>query len=171
MIPILLAPLLTKLAESGLNLLGNAVLNKGKQVVEDKLGVSLDAVVETEEGRQQLLQLQTDHEEELLELAIADRKVDLEFYQVDAADRDSARAMNSAIATSADATWLAKNITPILALIVVVGGGAMIGLSTETDIRMAAVGIVTLVLGFYFGTSNANRLKDNTINNLSGVSK
>ncbi len=171
MIPLLLVPLLEKLASSGLNLIGNAVLNKGKQVVEDKLGVSLDDAMLTEEGKQKLLQLQNDHEEQLLTLALEDRKIDLDFYKADAEDRDSARDMNTKISTSAEASWLAKDIVPILSLIVVIGGGIMLATSNDTDTRMAIVGIMTLVLGFYFGTSSQSKAKDTTISNLSGSQK
>jgi hypothetical protein len=163
MIPLILAPLLAKLAESGLSLIGNAVLNKGKDFVEEKLGVSLEDSVATEQGKQALLQLQTDHEEALIAAAIENRKVDLDFYKADAADRSSARDMNTAINESAYSSWLSKNIVPMIALIVVVGGGLLIGFSPEADVRLGVTSIVTLVLGFYFGTSASSKIKDVTI--------
>ena len=153
MLPLLLAPLLAKLAESGLGLLGNAVLNKGKQVVEEKLGVSLDSLVETEEGKQALLQLQTDHEEFLISAALDNRKLDLEFDKLQAAGTADARAMNTAIQESQYATWLSKNITPILALLVTFGGGAGILWSPESDVRLGLTALVSSVLTYYFGTS------------------
>jgi len=172
MIPLLLAPLLTKLAESGLNLIGNAVLNKGKDFVEEKLGVSLDDAIGTEEGKLKLLQLQVDKEQDLLDYALENRKVDLDYYKVDAADRASARDMNSRTQESENASWLSKNIVAILALIVVIGGGCMIAFIPDDGLRMGVIGVVTLVLGFYFGTSSSNSKKDTVISNLSqGVRK
>lgn len=171
MIPLILAPLLMKLAESGLGLIGNAVLNKGKQVVEDKLGVSLDDALGTEEGKQKLLQLQTNHEQFLITAALEERKVDLEFYKVDSADRDSARSMNAAISASDSSSWLSKNIVAILALVVVLGGGLILAFGSDTDVKIAVVGIIMLVLGFYFGTSASSKIKDSTISNLAGAAK
>lgn len=167
MIPLILAPLLTKLAESGLNLIGNAVLNKGKDFVEDKLGVNLEDALGTEEGKLKLLQLQVDKEESLLEFALENRKIDLDYYKVDAEDRASARDMNTRIQESEYSTWLSKNIVPILALTVVIGGGCMIAFIPDDGLRMGVIGVVTLVLGFYFGTSSSSAKKDATISNLS----
>lgn len=157
--PVLLAQLLAQ----GLGLIGSAVLNKGKAVVEQKLGVSLDLALESPEGKQQLLQLQVDHEEFLITSALADK-------QLDATDTSSARAMNTQISTSEQASFLATNIVPVLALIVVIGGGWTIATSSVPDVRLAAVAIVTLVLGFYFGSSSASKTKDATIANLTAPS-
>lgn len=166
MVPLLLAPLLAKLAESGLTLIGNAVLNKGKQVVEEKLGVSLDTELETLEGKQALLQLQTEHEQFLLTAAIENRKIDM-------ADTADARAREVAIAAT-DSSWLAKNIVPILALVVTVGGGLGMIYSPEDDVRLGLASIISLVLGYYFGTSKGNDRQAAAIQNLAanqGVAK
>lgn len=69
------------------------------------------------------------------------------------ADTQSARQRESDIATSANAPMLNKVITPILALVVTVGGGVMLWYSQDADTKMAIVGLMTLVLGYYFGTS------------------
>lgn len=167
-------PFVLSLLAQGLGLIGNAVLAKGKDVIEQKLGVNLEESLQTDEGKQKLLQLQVDHEEFLINSAIENRKIDLDLYKVDAADRSDARGMNTRIEESNNASWMAKNIVPVLALLVVVGGGTMIWASPDTDTKMAAISIVTLVLGFYFGTSSSSRSKDATISNLSqssGVSK
>jgi hypothetical protein len=173
MIPLLLAPLLTKLAESGLNLIGNAVLNKGKDFVEEKLGVNLDDALKTEEGQLKLLQLQNDREEDLLSYALENRKVDLEFYKIDAEDRNSARQREVAVAQT-DSSWLAKNIVPILALIVTVGGGAGMIYSPQDDVRLGLASIIALVLGYYFGTSKGSDRQATAIQTLAqnqGASK
>lgn len=171
MIPLILAPLLAKLAESGLNLIGNAVLNKGKDYVEEKLGVSLDEATKTEAGMLHLQQLQNDHEEMLILAAVEHRKVDLDFYKVDAANADSARKREIAIANT-DSSWLAKNIVPILAILVTVGGGFMVAFSPEPDVRLGVISIIMLVLGYYFGTSKGNDRQSAAIQNLSqGVTK
>lgn len=169
MAPILmaLAPLLQGLAANGLSLIGNAVMAKGKDFVEEKLGVNLEDAMQTEEGRFKLLQLQNDHEEFLITSALENRKLDLDFYKIDGQDRNSARDMETRTQESEHASWLAKNIVPILALTVVVGGGAGIIYHPDDSVRMALIGVVTMVLGFYFGTSNSSKGKDTTIANLA----
>lgn len=163
MLPLLLAPLLAQLASSGLGLISQAVQAKGKEFIEDKLGVKLDEAVQTEDGKLKLLQLQEDHQEFLLANALENRKIDLQFAQSDLDNTKSARDMETKIQESEHASFLAKNIVPMLAIIVVVGGGAGIVFSPDTDVRMALVSVVTMVLGFYFGTSQTSKNKDITI--------
>lgn len=165
--PVLVAALL----EKGLGLLGNAVLAKGKDVIEEKLGVDLEKATQTPEGLQKLRQLEIDHEEFLLTNAIENRKIDLQDKALDIGNTTNARDMNTRIQESQYASWLAKNITPVLALIVVVGGGAMLWGSSNSDVRNAAVVIITLVLGFYFGSTSNSQRKDATIANLTGAPK
>lgn len=158
-IPALIAPLLAQ----GLNLIGNAVMAKGKEWVEERTGVQLEPVL-SEKDVLALRQFEMDHEEELLKLRIEDKKLDL-------ADVQGAREMNTRINESANATWLAKNIPAILAIAVVAIGFLLLGTTKEADVRTAVVGLMTLVLGFYFGSSSNNRQKDETIRALSGVDK
>ena len=49
------------LAQRGLNLLANALLSKGKAVVEDRLGVSIDDMLATPEGIEELRKLELDN--------------------------------------------------------------------------------------------------------------
>lgn len=156
MIPAILAPLLSQ----GLGLISNAVLAKGKEWVEDKTGVKLDQPLSAEDTLK-LRQFEMDHEEELLRLRVEDKRLDL-------ADIQGARDMNTRINESANATWLAKNVPAILALVVIIVGFVLLGITKEADVRTAVVGLMTLVLGFYFGSSSTSRAKDETIRSLSG---
>jgi len=72
------------------------------------------------------------------------------------ADRQDARDREVKIATSDAAPMLNKVITPILALVVTLGGGAVLNFNNDPDVRMAAVSLMTLVLGYYFGTSQGS---------------
>jgi hypothetical protein len=155
-IPALIAPLLAQ----GLSLIGNAVMAKGKEWVEEKTGVNLDQPLSAEDTLK-LRQFEMDHEEELLRLRIEDKRLDL-------ADVQGARDMNTRINESANATWLSKNIPAILALIVIVVGFILLGVTRDADVRTAVVGLMTLVLGFYFGSTSTSRSKDDTIRALSG---
>ena len=158
-IPALIAPLLAQ----GLSLIGNAVMAKGKEWVEEKTGVSLDQPLSAEDTLK-LRQFEMDHEEDLLRLRIEDKRLDL-------ADVQGARDMNTRINESANATWLAKNVPAILALTVVGFGFVLLALTKEADVRTAVVGLMTLVLGFYFGSTSTSRAKDDTIRALSGGSQ
>ncbi len=166
-IPAILAPVLATLAANGLNILAGAVTAKGKEFVEEQLGVDIEASSATPEGLLKLKQLEVDKEEMLLKWATENRKIDLDFYQSDAADRASARDMNTRVNESQHATWLTKNIAAVLALVVVVGCLLLLALNQNSDVRTAAVGLATLVLGFYFGSSSQSKTKDATIEQLS----
>ena len=158
-IPALIAPLLAQ----GLSLIGNAVMAKGKEWVEEKTGVSLDQPLSAEDTLK-LRQFEMDHEEELLRLRIEDKRLDL-------ADVQGARDMNTRINESANATWLAKNVPAILALIVIIVGFLLLGITKDADVRTAVVGLMTLVLGYYFGSTSSSRVKDDAIRALSGGDK
>lgn len=155
-IPALIAPLLAQ----GLNLLGNAVLAKGKDWVEEKTGVKIQPNM-SDEDMLKLRQYEMEHEEELLKLRIEDKRLDL-------ADVQGARDMNTRINESANATWLSKNIPAVLALIVIVVGFILLGTTKDADVRTAVVGLMTLVLGFYFGSTSSSKSKDDVIKALSG---
>lgn len=155
-IPALIAPLLSQ----GLSLISNAVLAKGKEWVEEKTGVNLDQPLSAEDTIK-LRQYEMDHEEELLRLRVEDKRLDL-------ADVQSARDMNTRINESANATWLSKNVPAILALVVIVVGFLLLGTTKDADVRTAVVGLMTLVLGFYFGSTSSSRAKDEVIRSLSG---
>jgi hypothetical protein len=160
MIPALLAPLLSQ----GLSLIGNAVMAKGKDWVEEKTGVKLDGTPLSEADTLKLKQYEMDYEEELMRLRIEDKRLDL-------ADVQGARDMNTRINESANAAWLSKNIPAILALIVIVVGFILLGSAKDADVRTAVVGLMTLVLGFYFGSTSSSKSKDEVIKVLSGGAK
>ena len=155
-IPALIAPLLAQ----GLSLIVNAVMAKGKDWVEEKTGVKIQPNM-SDEDMLRLRQYEMDHEEELLKLRIEDKRLDL-------ADVQGARDMNTRINESANATWLSKNIPAVLALIVIVVGFLLLGTTKDADVRTAVVGLMTLVLGFYFGSTSSSKSKDDVIKALSG---
>ena len=82
--------------------------------------------------------------------------IDAELQKAYLADVASAREREVKIATSDAAPMINKVITPILALVVTLGGGVMLWYSTDGDTKMAVVGLMTLVLGYYFGTSQGS---------------
>jgi hypothetical protein len=83
-------PIVTALLGKGLNLVANAVMAKGKDWVEDKLGVELKPDMTSEDyAKLQIAQMQ--HEEELLKLKLEDNKLDLQELDMRLKDTDSAR--------------------------------------------------------------------------------
>ncbi len=99
MIPAALAAILTPLLGNGLNLVANAVMAKGKDFVEKKLGVELKPDMSPEDlAKIQIAQME--HEEELMRLRIEDDKLDLAELQMLLKDTNDARQREVQIANS-----------------------------------------------------------------------
>jgi hypothetical protein len=92
-------------------------------------------------------------------------ELELEYAKLDAADRDSARKNEAALATSENTPLLNKSVTPILAIVVVVAWGLIqYHLLThvvpnemrEIIIRVLGTldGALVMVLSYYFGASH-----------------
>lgn len=165
-IPALLAPLLSQ----GLNLIGNAVLAKGKDWVEQKTGVKLDQPLSAEDTVK-LRQYEMDHQEELLRLRVEEKKLGLEELQAYMADTDSARDREIQIANSDKAPLLNKVVTPIIALGVLTLSFVLFSILIFIEVRPEAKDIliyvlgvlsaaVTQILSYYFGSSQGSRDKD-----------
>lgn len=76
-IPVAIAAIVKALAVNGLSLIGSAVLAKGQEVVEEKLGVSLGETLETPEGVLKLKQLEIAHKEFLINAALEEKRLDI----------------------------------------------------------------------------------------------
>lgn len=170
MIPVaaaLLTPFVKDLFANGLNLLGNAVMSKGKEYVEEKLGTKLPSGdMVPPEKLAELRSLEFKHEETLQQLAIRRAELDLDEFKATLADVESARKREIEIAVSQHAPLLNKIISPILALVVVVGGGVLLAFG-DPDVRTASAGLISAVLGYYFGTSVGSREKQQMIERLT----
>ena len=164
-------PLIQTLLTNGLGLVANAVMAKGKEFVEDKLGVKL-APDMTPEQVAQIKIAEMEHEEELVRLRLEENKLNLEELGMRLKDTDSARNRETAIATSKDAPLLNKIVTPVLAL-------AVIGLTfmlfafvmfddkpvdtSRKDILIYVLrvlsAIATQIVSYYFGSSQGSKDK------------
>ncbi len=177
MIPIV-ATLLGTLAQNGLGLLSSAIQAKGKEVVENTLGVKIsDDPTPAEVER--LRQSQFDHEEALLALGIEKAKQDLEAFKEEVKDRDSARGR--------DVEFIKRGMTNNRANFMFFLAVVMVALLVwivwkDQGINEYVKGIFTLVLGrflgyldniysFEFGTTRGSKEKDETIKQLTGGSK
>jgi hypothetical protein len=176
-----LTPLLATLAEKGLSLLGNAVLAKGKDVVEKQLGIDLESAVQTEEGLLKLKQLEINHEEFLVDATLRAREAELKEFQLEVQDRGSARAMQSEALKQDDV--FSKRFMPYMTIGILTASAAYIGFITfgtipQSNLRFAdtILGFIlgtglTQVMNFFYGSTASSRTKDATINNLIGSNR
>lgn len=174
-IPAALGAILTPLLGNGLNLVANAVMAKGKDYVEKKLGVELKPDMSPDE----IIRLKTaemEHEEELLRLKIEDNKLDLAELEARLKDVDSARDREIQIATSDKAPLINKIVTPVLALSILLLTFALFGIvmfdntpveSSRKDILIYILGVLsaisTQIVSYYFGSSQGSKEKSDQL--------
>ena len=165
MIPIV-ATLLSSLAENGLGLLSSAIQAKGKEVVENTLGVKIPDAP-TSEDVSKLRQLQFEHEEKLLELGIEKAKLELEEMKVlaAAAQNDADNITDRWKADMSSDSWLSKNIRP-MSLIAIFLGYFLFAMMSAYGYN-ANESYVTLlgnwgmlIMGAYFGGRTIEKLAD-----------
>ena len=165
MIPIV-ASLLGSLAQNGLTLLSSAIQAKGKEVVENTLGVKIPDSP-TPEDVSKLRQLQFEHEEKLLELGIEKAKLELEEMKVlaAAAQNDADNITNRWEADMASDSWLSKNIRP-MSLIAIFLGYFLFAMMSAFGYN-ANESYVTLlgnwgmlIMGAYFGGRTVEKLAE-----------
>ena len=171
MIPAALLPIIQPLLANGLGLVANAVLAKGKKVVEEKLGVELKPDMSPEDvAKIQIAAME--HEQELMRLRIEEDKLDLAELELRLKDVDSARDRETAIATSKDAPLLNKIVTPVLALGVIALTFILFGVvmfddtpveASRKDILIYVLGVLsaiaTQIVSYYFGSSQGSKDK------------
>jgi hypothetical protein len=175
MIPAALLPIVKPLLANGLGLVANAVLAKGKKVVEDKLGVELKPDMSPEDmAKIQIAQME--HEEELLRLRLEENKLDLAELELRLKDTDSAREREVAIATSDKAPLLNKIVTPVLALSILLLTFVLFGVvmfdntpveTSRKDILIYVLGVLsaiaTQIVSYYFGSSQGSKEKSDQL--------
>ena len=178
-IPLLAAaasPIVKALMEKGLNVLASAVAAKGKEFVENKLGVELKDDM-TPEQAAELKALEIDRERDIRAWALEDKKLDLEGFKEEVKDKGSARLRDQAMMALGRHNWRA-DIMFVLAVCMI---AALVWLIwKDQTINEYVKGIFTLVLGrflgyldniynFEFGTTRGSQGKDGTIAVLSGA--
>jgi hypothetical protein len=108
-------PLIQTLLQNGLGLVANAVMAKGQQFVEDKLGVKLAADMPPEQVAQiKIAEMQ--HEEELMRLRLEENKLDIEAFKAEAS-----AVTDRWTADMASDSWLSKNIRPMTLIAILAG--------------------------------------------------
>lgn len=161
-IPALIAPLLAQ----GLNLLGNAVLAKGKDWVEEKTGVKIQPNM-SDEDVLRLRQYEMDHEEELLRLRIEEKKLGIDELTVmlqAAANEDNNVSDRWKSDMSSD-SWLSKNIRPGTLVYILTAYLLFAGLSAAgIEVNQAYVQLLgqwgMLVMTAYFGGRTVEKVME-----------
>jgi len=175
MIPAALASILTPLLGSGLNLVANAVMAKGKDFVEKKLGVELKPDMSPEDlARVQIAQMQ--HEEELLKLRLEEDRLDLAELEMLLKGTNDARQREVQIANSDKAPLLNKIVTPVLALSILLLTFALFGVvmfndtpveASRKDILIYILGVLSAIasqiVSYYFGSSQGSKDKSDAL--------
>ena len=175
MIPAALVSILTPLLGSGLNLVANAVMAKGKDFVEKKLGVELKPDMSPEDlAKIQIAQME--HEEELLKLRLEEDKLDLAELELRLKDTDSARDREVQISTSDKAPLLNKIVTPVLALSILLLTFVLFGVvmfndtpveASRKDILIYILGVLSAIasqiVSYYFGSSAGSKEKTDAL--------
>ena len=165
MIPIV-ASLLTTLASNGLGLLSSALQAKGKQVVEDTLGVKISDNPSPEEVSK-LRQLQYDHEERLLELGIEKARIEQEELQalLKAQANQEDNVSKRWEADMASDSWLSKNIRPMTLVYILTAYLLFAGLSAAgINVQESYVNLLgqwgMLVMTAYFGGRTVEKVME-----------
>ena len=160
MLPIV-ASIVSGLISNGLPKIADAVLEKGVDYVEQKLGVTLKPEDEMKpEDVKDLRERAMQHAEFMAE--------------IDAKDRASARDREVQISTNDKAPLINKIVTPVLALGVVTLAFTLFGVllfievkPEAKDILIYVMGVlsaaVTQILSYYFGSSQGSKDKSDLL--------
>lgn len=165
MIPILGA-LLGTLAESGLGLLSSAIQAKGKEVVENTLGVKIPDNP-TPADVEKLRELQYQHEERLIELGIEKAKMEMAEMQMyaEAAKNEDNNVSDRWKADMSSDSWLSKNIRPMSLIAIFIGYFLFAMMSAYgLNANESYVNLLgqwgMLIMGAYFGGRTIEKLAD-----------
>jgi hypothetical protein len=165
MIPIV-ASLLGTLAQNGLGLLSSAIQAKGKEVVEQTLGVKISDNPSPQEV-EKLRQAQFDHEERLLELGIEKARLEQEELKalLAAQSNENNNITDRWEADMSSDSWLSKNIRP-MSLIAIFCGYFLFAMMSAfgLDANESYVSLLgqwgMLIMGAYFGGRTIEKLAE-----------
>lgn len=143
-------PIIASLLEAGLGILGGAVAAKGKDLIQDKLGIDIEKMLGTPEGKIELLKIQTAHEEALQSLALEASKLDFEKEKLEQANTDNARHMQEVALNQSDI--FSKRFVYYFAIGWSLFSVLYIGFITFVNIPAPNVRFADTILGFILGT-------------------
>ena len=165
-----MVPIIAALMNAGLGILGNAVATKGKDFIEDKLGVNIENLLGTDEGKIELLKVQNAHEEMLQKYALETLTLETESHLKHTAD-----ARNMQVAALAQEDVFSKRFVYYFASFWSLVSAGYIGFITFGTIPAANVRfadtilgfilgtIIATLIGYFFGSTKNSQVKDATI--------
>jgi hypothetical protein len=156
MIPII-AGIVTSLIQGGLPSVAQAVIEKGKEYVEDKLGVELKPEMSSEELYK-----------------IKERAIQHEEFKILEGFKDTASARQMQIEASRQDDAFTKRFLPLFTILLVILAATYIGFVTfspvPTETLRVVDGIVEFIkvtfatiVGFWYGSSHGSLLKNNSL--------
>lgn len=169
-LPALVAPLVASLFSAGLNTLGNAVLAKGKDYVEEKLNVNLDEMVSTDEGKIKLAEIELNKQDILQKFILEKREQELREDKMSYENTDSARRMQMAALSQGDI--FSKRFAYYFGAIWSLAAMVYIGFITfgyippentrfaDTILGFVLGTVVATIINFFFGSSNGSKTKE-----------
>lgn len=161
-VPAFLLPILSQ----GLGLIGNAVMAKGKEWVEEKTGVKLDQPLSAEDTLK-LRQYEMDHEEELLRLKLEENKLDVEIFKIGTQliTEEGKGVTERWKADMNSDSWLSKNIRPMTLIYILLiysamafSGGFGLGIPSDYVQLLGQWGM--LIMSAYFGGRTVEKIMD-----------
>lgn len=175
MLPIV-AALAGGLMKNGLGLLSKVIQKKGKDFIEKKTGVDLSSPDLTEEQLLQLKQYEMNHEEELLKLAIEEKELELKHEKVYLEDVQDARDLQKESLKQSDV--FSKRFIYYYAIAVTILTFIYIfwitfGKIPPENVRFAdtilgfCIGsIISVIINFFYGSSQGSKKKDEIKNGI-----
>jgi len=172
MVTQMIAPVIARLIEGGLNLLANAVKSKGEKYIEEKLNIDL-----SKNSLEKLENVQLANEEFLLKIAIEQGEQNLKEIELLNANTANARQMNSNIQNNKESSWLSKNAAYVLDFFIVLSTISLSVVLFYTTIPeqnkemlyLALGSLITMsgtILNFHRGTSSSSAKKNDIIERL-----
>lgn len=153
-----MVPIVAELIANGIGILGNAILGKGKSVVEEKLGVKIPDTSIPPEQLVELKKLEFQHEEWLLGQGLEQMKLEFEFQKV----QESAVTDRWKSDMASD-SWLSKNVRPSV-LLYILSAYTVLSLMSAfgLDVNEAYVSLLgqwgMLVMTAYFGGRSLEKI-------------
>jgi hypothetical protein len=169
-------PIVAGLLESGLSLLANAVLAKGKSWVQEKTGVDLDKANLSNEDMVKLRQFEMTHEEELMKLKLEDDRLNAELTKLYIASDNDARILQGKALAQDDI--FSKRFIYYYAIFWSICASAYIGFITfgyipKDNVRFADTilgfilgTVVAQIIAFFYGSSKSSQGKDKVIHEM-----
>lgn len=152
------------------------LFSSGATSLVTAIGDSLDKLVTSDEEKKELdnelAKATMQYEVQMATLGVQEKQIEMQ-------DRDSARVNQSRIQESEHASWLAKNVQPFLALVIIAltfgiywyiifyGNKQQLDESGMKDLVIYILGalttIVTQVVAYFFGSSSGSAAKSKTL--------